>query len=62
MLSQNKNIFLPLKYIENKNKNIFIKFLIAAPCRTHTLFFQKLPSLAPTPESENAPVLHRKSI
>ena len=29
-LSQNKNIFLPLKYIENINKNIFNKILIAA--------------------------------
>ena len=35
MLSHNKNIFLPLKYIENINKNIFNR------C-THTLFFQKL--------------------
>ena len=61
MLSQNKNIFLPLKYIENKNKNIFNNFLIAAPHCTRTLFFQKLPSPAPAPapKSGNAPVLHR---
>ena len=38
-LSQNKNIFFPLKYIENINKNIFNKFLFAAPRRTCTLFF-----------------------
>ena len=31
MLSQNKNIFLPLKHIENINKNIFNNFLITAP-------------------------------
>ena len=31
MLSQSKNIFLLLKYIENINKNIFNNFLIAAP-------------------------------
>ena len=60
MLSQNKNIFLPLKYIENINKNILNNFLIAAPCSTHILFFQKLPSPAPTPtpESGNTLVLH----
>ena len=44
---------------------MFNNFLIATPCCTHTLLFQKLPSLAlapaPTlaPESKNAPVLHR---
>ena len=52
MLSQNKNIFLPSKYIENINKNIF-------NCYTNTLFFQNLSSPAPTPESRNAPVVHR---
>ena len=31
MLSHNKNIFLPLKYIENIKKNIFNNILIAAP-------------------------------
>ena len=59
MLSQSKNIFLLLKYIENINKNIFNNFLIAAPCHTCTLFFQKLSSPASAPESGNAPVLHR---
>ena len=39
-------------------KNIFNNFLIAESCRTRTHLFQKLPSLAPTPESRNAPVLH----
>ena len=56
MLSRNKNIFLPLKYIENINNN----FLIAASCHIRTLFFQKLPSSAPAPapKSGNTPVLH----
>ena len=31
MLSQNKKIFLPMKYIKNINKNIFNNFLIATP-------------------------------
>ena len=61
-LSQNKNIFFPLKYIENINKNIFNKILIAAPRRTRTLFFQKFLSPAPAPKFGNAPVLHRKSV
>ena len=49
-------------YIENINKNVFNNFLITAP--RHTLLFQKLlsPSLAPAPESENAPVFHRASL
>ena len=38
MLSHNKNIFLPLKYIENINKNIFNNFLIAASRSTHPIF------------------------
>ena len=59
MLSQNKNILLPLKYIENINKNILNNFLIAASCSTHTLFFQKLLSLASAPKSGNTPVVHR---
>ena len=62
MLSQSKNIFLPLKYIENINKNIFNKILIAAPHHTRILFFQKFLSPAPAPEFGNAPMLHRKSI
>ena len=40
-------------------KNIFNNFLIAESCRTRTHLFQKLPSPAPAPESQNAPVLHR---
>ena len=51
MLSHNKNIFLPLKYIENINKNTFNKFFNR---RTRTLFVQKLPSLTP--------VLYRKLV
>ena len=61
-LSQNKNIFFPLKYIENINKNILNKILIAAPHHTRTLFFQKFLSPAPAPKFGNAPVLHRKSV
>ena len=36
----------------------FNNFLIAAPRRNRTLFFQKLPSPAPAPESGNTLVLH----
>ena len=49
-------------YIENINKNVFNNLLITAP--RHILLFQKLlsPSLAPAPESENAPVFHIASL
>ena len=46
------------QYIKYINKNILNNFLIAAPCHTRTLFFQKLPSFAPAPESRKAPMLH----
>ena len=52
MLSQNKKIFLPMKYIENINKNIFNNFLIATPapyffknCRVSHLHLHLHPSL-----------------
>ena len=57
-----------LKNMSDINKNIFNNFLIATPCRTYTLLFQKLPSPAsaptpaPSPESENAPMLHRSKL
>ena len=41
MLSQNKNIFLPLKHIENINKNIFNNFLITAPAPAPAPYFFK---------------------
>ena len=43
-------------------KIFLIIFQIAALRRTRTILFQKLPSLAPAPESENAPVLHRLTL
>ena len=50
------------QYIENINKNIANNFLITTRRRTRTILFQKLPSPAPAPESENALVLHSQGI
>ena len=61
--SRHSNVFfkniLIVKIYRKLNKNIFNNFLIAEFRRTRTHLFWKLSSLAPAPESRNAPVLHR---
>ena len=61
--SRHSNVFfkniLIVKIYRKINKNIFNDFLIAESRCTRTHLFQKLPSLAPAPESRNASVLHR---
>ena len=61
--SRHSNVFfkniLIVKIYRKINQNIFNNFLIAESRCTGTHLFQKLPSLAPAPESRNASMLHR---